>query len=434
MRASGVYAECIRLLLIVALGALVGSRWGQTVAGIAVALFFFACWHLRQAARLLRWLGDEQESAPPESAGIWAVIFDRLYHRQRSARRERERLELASQTIREASSSISDVVLMVDAKGAIIWCNLAANGLLGIAWPVDGGQLLVNLLRNPRFVRYFQRGDYDEPLEMKSPHDSQQVLRFEIKVYGEANRMLLVRDITKISRLEKMRVDFIANVSHELRTPLTVINGYLETLRGFDGEVPPQALDRGLAQMQVQSRRMEALVNDLTTLSRLESEPESAVRQTLDVASLVAQLIDDASGAAQAAKRFHVDVQSGVLLQGQEREIHSAFGNLVNNACKYTAVDGEIRICWRLEQRRAVFEVRDNGEGIDVSHLPRLTERFYRVDRSRSIETGGTGLGLAIVKHVLMRHQAQLEIESTPGEGSVFRCVFPVDRIESRVV
>jgi two-component system phosphate regulon sensor histidine kinase PhoR len=419
-------------------GVLVGGALHRSELFLVLLLGGYGGWHVSQVIRLLRWLQRDAQSrfdaAPPESWGLWALVFNALYQRQRLFRAERERLRTAARTVREIASAMSDAVVMVDAHGSITWCNAVAAALLGLRYPQDKGQLLVNIFRDPDFVQYFQRADFSEALKLRSARNSALYLRIEITEYGPGDRLLLVRDITQVNRLESMRVDFVANVSHELRTPLTVINGYLETLRGMDDDsIPPPILDRALGQMQSQSGRMEALVNDLTTLSRLESQAEAReTGQVIDVSKLVSRLIDEAPGEQGKDKHVYADVAAGCYLLGQQKEIHSAFGNLINNAYKYTGPQGQVFIEWRVEAGRAVFTVRDDGEGIAPEHIPRLTERFYRVDKSRSVNTGGTGLGLAIVKHVLMRHQASLDIESEPGQGSCFRCVFPLHRIQLR--
>ena len=428
---SDVLREATRLAGLALGGGLIGWLLGGVLPGIALALLAYGGWHINQAAKMLAWLARDDDAAPPESAGIWAGLFDRLYHRQRLARQEREELKFAAQTVQEATALMSDAVVMLDDTGGIVWCNAMAARLLGIHGPQDAGQLLVNLFRDPEFVQYWQRGDFSEVLEVQAPRKLSMYLRIEITRFGKGRHMLYARDISKIKRLEKMRVDFIANVSHELRTPLTVINGYLETLRGLEGVDREAIIDRALPQMLAQSARMEALVSDLTMLSRLESVPSPPTRQSIDVVALVAGLIDDLKNTVGRETCFDLNITEGVRLLGQEKEIHSAFGNLLNNACKYSGGGGQITVAWRLEQHGAVFAVSDNGEGISAEHIPRLTERFYRVDKSRSVATGGTGLGLAIVKHVLMRHQARLEIISEPDKGSTFRCVFPSDRLES---
>ncbi len=426
--------EAARVIAFGAAGALVGLLFGQPLAGFTVVLVIYTLWQALQLVRLSQWLGGDTRLDPPESSGLWALVLDNLYHLQKGQRHERERLQAAANYITEGAASLSDGVIMVDALGVIVWCNSATQRLIGVRCPDDKGNLLVNLLREPDFVQYFQRGEFDSTLEIHSPGNLARILRVEITLFGEGSRLVFLSDITKMSRLEKMRVDFIANVSHELRTPLTVINGYLETLRGQEGEVPAHSLQRALGQMQAQSERMQTLVNDITLLSRLESEPErdSGEQQLIDVAALATMLVDDAKCSIGADRHFHLELDSQHWLHGEEKAIHSAFGNLLDNACKYSAPGGNITVRWFVGEQGAVFEVEDDGMGIDAADVPHLSERFYRADKSRSVASGGTGLGLAIVKHALLRHDGGLEIKSQPGVGSLFRCNLPLYRVTAK--
>jgi two-component system phosphate regulon sensor histidine kinase PhoR len=428
--------ELQRFIALGAVGVLLGMLFGQPLAGFTLAILCYLCWQSYQLVRLLQWLGGDTRLEPPESSGLWALVLDKLFHLQKDHRQERDRLTASASYITEGAASLSDGVVMVNAQGVIFWCNNATERLVGVRCPRDKGNLLVNLVREPDFVHYFQGGDFDSPMELHTSTGMSRILRIEITLFGEGNRLVYISDVTKISRLEKMRVDFIANVSHELRTPLTVINGYLETLRGQDGELPADSLQRALAQMQGQSERMLTLVSDITLLSRLESQPEaeSSDEQLIDVAALATMLVDDAKSSIGADRNFFLELESQHLLKGEEKAIHSAFGNLVDNACKYSEPGGTIHIRWLLDEHGGVFEVADDGIGVDAADVPHLTERFYRTDKSRSVASGGTGLGLAIVKHALLRHDGGLEINSQLGEGSVFRCTLPRDRLAEKVV
>ncbi len=428
--------ELLRFIALGAVGVLLGMLFGQPLAGFTLAILCYLCWQSYQLVRLLQWLGGDTRLDPPESSGLWALVLDKLFHLQKDHRQERDRLTASASYITEGAASLSDGVVMVNAQGVIFWCNNATERLVGVRCPRDKGNLLVNLVREPDFVHYFQSGDFDSPMELHTSTGMSRILRIEITLFGEGNRLVYISDVTKISRLEKMRVDFIANVSHELRTPLTVINGYLETLRGQDGPLPADSLQRALAQMQGQSERMLTLVSDITLLSRLESQPEaeSSDEQLIDVAALATMLVDDAKSSIGADRNFFLELESQHLLKGEEKAIHSAFGNLVDNACKYSEPGGTIHIRWLLDEHGGVFEVTDDGIGVDAADVPHLTERFYRTDKSRSVASGGTGLGLAIVKHALLRHDGGLEINSQLGEGSVFRCTLPRDRLAEKVV
>lgn len=423
------FRETVRLLACGLVGVLAGLALQQPVAGFALGVVCYSVWQAGQLTALSRWLSGDKQEMPPEGRGSWAQIFDKLYQLEKAYQAEHEQLLSAVNYMSEGVASLSDGVIMVDEHGVIVWCNNSTEQMVGVRSPQDKGNLLVNLLRDPDFVRYFQRGVFDAGLEMQSPDNSGRLLRVEVTLFGVGNRLVFIRDVTKIRKLEQMRVDFIANVSHELRTPLTVINGYLETLRGEGEDIPPAALQRALGQMQSQSERMLTLVNDITLLSRLESEPDSGKTGGIDVAALATMLVDDAKCSIGAERRFHLQLDRAHGLRGEETAIHSALGNLVDNACKYSNPGDEITIRWYIDQQAGIFEVVDNGVGVDATDIPRLTERFYRADKSRSAASGGTGLGLAIVKHALLRHGAHLEIQSQLGKGSVFRCVFPRYRV-----
>lgn len=425
------YRELGRLGICLGIGIAVGLVAGSALYGTLAASIFYLFWQLAQVYRLVRWLGTDTPEEVPEGRGIWSYAFDRIYRLQKKQARQRQQLQDQADSIRQALSSSSQAVVMVNAHGSIDWCNETAASLLGVRYPEDQGQLIVNLVRDPEFVEFFNGQDYSHGLKLISPVDDVSHLRFELTEFGDGNRLLFARDITRIAQLERMRVDFIANVSHELRTPLTVINGYIENLRTVMAGNNELAL-KALEHMHNQSERMGSLVEDLMWLSKLESVPISNENQQINVAALIAMIVDDQRAAFGEKLSFTVDVPPDTYLMGQEKEIHSAFGNLVSNACKYTPEGGEVNIAWYLSADEAVFEVSDTGVGIPPEHIPRLTERFYRVDKSRSIASGGTGLGLAIVKHVLLRHHAHLEISSTPGKGSTFQCVFPKARLSGR--
>jgi two-component system phosphate regulon sensor histidine kinase PhoR len=321
---------------------------------------------------------------------------------------------------------------MLDSQGNLEWWNRAAETLLGLKTPQDSGQSITNLLRDPRFIDYFERGSYLEPLELPSPINDRRRLQFHITRYGNREHLMLVRDVTRLFQLEQMRKDFVANVSHELRTPLTVIAGYLETLLDNVEDVNPRWL-RALQQMQQQGGRMQNLLNDLLLLAKLEATDYPSDNQPVAVDLLLLSIRGDAQAlSGERMQRISLEADPHLRLKGSEAELRSAFSNLVFNAVKYSPKEGEIRIRWWGDEQGAHFSVQDNGPGIEARHLPRLTERFYRVDSSRASNTGGTGLGLAIVKHVLLRHRARLEIDSSLGKGSTFTCHFPAQQVVRR--
>ncbi len=354
---------------------------------------------------------------------MWGQIFDTIYDMQKTSVAGHERLQALIDYLQASFASMSDAVVMLDAYGNIEWCNDAANTLLGLR-SEDVGTPLLNLLRSPGFLRYYEAEKFALPFEMVSPRNSEIQLSISISFFAERNRLLFARDVTRTYRLEKMRKDFVANVSHELRTPLTVINGYLETFAEHGGENP--RWDRAIAQMLQQSRRMHQLIQDLMLLSRLESLPKTADHQVIHMHSLMDMIREEILAAAKGPRTVVIECDDAITLKGQSAEIRSAFSNLAVNAARYTGDNDTITLRWRQDQGHLVFEVEDTGIGIEPQYIPRLTERFYRVDQSRSLDTGGTGLGLAIVKHVLLRHRGELKIQSVPGKGSIFACYFPL--------
>jgi two-component system phosphate regulon sensor histidine kinase PhoR len=376
-----------------------------------------------QLLRVQKWMA-EPEAEPPEARGIWGDLLDTIYHLQRTDREARERLESTVTYLRDSLAAMRDAVVMVDASGAIQWSNRSAERLLGLQYPRDQGQGILNLLRHPTFHEYFDAGQFVRPLVIPHPSDAERVLQVEVTLFGAGNRLVFVRDITAISRLEQVRRDFVANVSHELRTPLTVISGYLATIQDSLPDLDPR-LQKPLQQMNQQSRRMEALLRDLLWLSKVEDGRQRSEDEEVDMGGLLAELCSDLRLThPEAAIALHVDTHR--RLRGDYKELHSAVSNLLTNAIKYSPGNPIIEVSWREEHDRLRLSVKDHGIGIDPAHHARLTERFYRVDDSRSTATGGTGLGLAIVKHVAASHDAELVIQSVPGRGSTFTLVFPL--------
>ena len=410
-------------LLLAGLGLLLGAPGITVLVGGAAYLL----WHFVQVFRLERWL-DDPEKYPPPDAGVWHAIYHKLWHLARRNVRYRNRLNSVVSRFEQATDAAPDGAVILREQGEIDWLNNAAVDLLGLRRPQDIGHHIANLVRNPAFANYLAAGDFDEPLEMYSPADERLRLQVRIVRYGDDRRLLLVRDVTRLHRLEAMRRDFVANVSHELRSPLTVIMGYLETL-GDETDVP-ESWRRPLTEMSHQARRMHLIVEDLLRLSRIEHDPGGAPRTTVKVGEMLESIAKDALGLRSDPPLIHIEAQNGLTILGDYNELYSAFSNLVFNAVQYTPPDGDIRLRWFSDSRGAHLEVEDSGEGIPAHHIPRLTERFYRVDKARSRKVGGTGLGLAIVKHVLMRHDGALRIQSRLGEGSTFTCDFSETRIE----
>ncbi|GAB4172040.1 MAG: phosphate regulon sensor histidine kinase PhoR [Wenzhouxiangellaceae bacterium] len=404
--------------------------FGGTVAlWLVPALLVVLARHLVQLYRLHRCMLRRGASQLPESWGVWGAIFDEYYRLQRRYRKRKKRLARVIREFRDSTAAMPDGTVVLNSGQRIVWFNAAAVRLLGLAGTRDLGQPIGNLLRRPAFERYLSGGDYERPVEIESPVDFRRTLSVRIVPYGKGQLLMLVRDVTRMKRLESMRRDFVANASHELRSPLTVIAGYLDGMR--EDAALPGVWQGPLAEMQQQCRRMNSLVEDLLELARLETdEPGAPDARPVPMASLIERICADAEAQAEGARHFQLELDAGLALSGVERELFSAVSNLVINAVRYTDPGGHIRIQWQADdQGQAVLEVSDDGIGIEARHLPFITQRFYRVDAARSRAKGGTGLGLAIVKHVLQRHAARLEVESTPGRGSTFRCLFPAERV-----
>lgn len=407
--------------------------WAFTDALTALVLFSVAVTvylltHLYWLHQLLVWFKKPDLSTMPLGGGIWEDVFAAIYHEQRRHSRSQTQLSSALDRFRHAASALPDGVVLLNGNDQIEWCNPPAEMKLGLSMKQDAGQPIVYLVRHTEFIKYLQDQDFSEPIKLKSWRNPEVTLEIQLVPFGANQKLLICRDITQIEKVETMRRDFIANVSHELRTPLTVVGGFLETLNDIDGAVPENTRTY-FNMMQEQTARMRSLIEDLLTLSQLENSQSVPQDSEIDVGNLLNMVLNDAQGLSRGRHQLKLEADPNLNLTGASEELHSAFGNLVSNAIRYTPEGGDILIRWEQRGQEAVFSVTDSGIGIEQQHIDRLTERFYRVDRSRSRETGGTGLGLSIVKHILTRHQARLEIESLPGKGSTFRVVFPRTRI-----
>lgn len=422
--------ELWRLFWLCTLGSALGAIAGSVGLGLAFGLAGCLVYHLSQLRALYRWLTRHPHDEPPAAPGLWGELFDRLYRYQKGQRITQNRLRATLGRIQESSEAMRDSVVMLDRHGDLEWWNSAAAQMLGLKTTQDRGQHITNLLRDPRFVSYFNARQYGEPLTLTSPIDERRILQYQITLYGDDERLVMARDITRLHRLEQMRRDFVANVSHELRTPLTVLAGYLETYADLADQLPPR-LGRSIGQMEAQTTRMQNLVNDLLLLSRLEIDQGGDDHCPIDLSLLLKKVREDALALSKGQHDISVTISSDRQLMGSEQELRSTISNLVFNAVRYTPEGSCIMLSWALSEEGACLAVEDNGDGIDPVHIPRLTERFYRVDKGRSTATGGTGLGLAIVKHVLLRHDGKLQIDSRPGEGARFSCHFPLERLVS---
>ncbi len=412
------------LSLALGLGLIIGYP-AEAVAITAVALLGYSLYQLR---RLHHWLQHPEEETP-DAMGVWGGVFDRMHAVQRENREAQGRLRSSVSYLRDSLGSMRDAAIMVDRDGFIQWSNKAAERLLGLRYPQDGGQALLNLVRMPDFKRYFLGGDFSSPAVVHPEAGEERQFEVEISRFGDGDRLVFVRDVTARARLEQTRRDFVANVSHELRTPLTVIMGYLSTILSQSDELSPR-FTKALQQMDQQASRMEALLKDLLWLSRIESVRQDPLEERVNMCGLLEELRDEIHS-SHPERKLVLELATKQLVNGDYRQLHSAASNLVQNALKYSAPDGAVTITWQESDGQPVLTVKDEGIGIDNVHLPRLTERFYRVDDSRSTATGGTGLGLAIVKHVVASHDAELSIHSQFGRGSAFSIRFP--RAESPV-
>jgi two-component system phosphate regulon sensor histidine kinase PhoR len=411
----------LRVLLFSGAGFGLGWYFGQPwVGGFVAILLVLALW-CYQLWRLQRWLQSSGE-LPRGVYGIWGQTISRIYQRQREAEETRRRLQSTVDYLLESFASMRDGVVIVEASGGIRWCNEAATRMLGLRFPEDTGQAITNLVRYPDFTEYVNASDYSEPLYFAASGETRRHLQVIITRFGDGDSLIFVRDITDLAKTEQMRRDFVGNVSHELRTPLTVITGYLATMLGDVDALPP-AYVKPMQQMEQQARRMENLLNDLLWLSRIESEEREEKLESIDIASMLEELREELSS-THNGRRVDLKIEDRYCVTGDYRQLYSAVSNLLNNAIKYSDAACPITVSWQRRGSDVVLAVRDRGIGIDAHHIPRLTERFYRVDDSRSSSTGGTGLGLAIVKHVAASHGARLEVESKLGGGSTFSLVF----------
>ena len=427
MSALSWWGPLARVSLAVAAAFLGGLLIGQVALAVALVLAVMLVRQLYMLERVRQWLRRDRVDLAPDAGGAWGELIGlvgRLFRRKQY--HKRRMLQLLRE-LRSSTAAIADGVVMLTPAAEILWFNRAAARLLHLRGRTDIGLRVDNLVRRPEFVEYLRSGKYTTPVIVQAGGLSDQYLHFQIVPYGAGQLLLMVRDVTQQARLEEMRKDFVANASHELRSPLTVISGYLETL-SQDESVDPN-LRGPIDAMRRQALRMTAIVHDLLELSRLEAEEGAPTGEPVDVGGLLGRLRSDLLARLNQTRDVQILVDSSDRLLGVEAQLHSAFGNLLENAAKYTAPDGTIAMRWWRDEQGGHLSVRDTGIGIAAAHIPRLTERFYRVDPGRSRASGGSGLGLAIVKHVLQRHGARLQIESEEGKGSTFSCHFPPGRL-----
>jgi len=421
-----IYQDVFRLLGLILVFLIIGALCHEVWLSMLLALGFFLLLQWFSLFRLYRWM-QHPDSEPPELNGIWSGLLHNITRIQISEHRSRKNLLSVISRAQTSVAALEEAVVLIDASSLIEWWNPAAETLLGLK-SGDQGRNILNFCRTPAFIRYYEQGNYSQEIKLPSWINPERYLQCKLTRFGQNDRLLVAYDVTRLHNLELMRKDFVDNASHELRTPLTVLSGYLETFMDQDDMNPRWR--RGFEQMQQQTTRMKNIVNDLLLLSRLESSNSIAERKLIDVPHLLNKIFDDAQAYnSEFRHELNLEIESYRNLLGGEQEITSAFTNLITNAIKYTPKGGIVKVRWYDDNGRSCFAVSDNGIGIDAHHIPRLTERFYRVDSDRSRETGGTGLGLAIVKHVMLRHDGQLKVTSKRGEGSTFICVFDADRL-----
>ncbi|NCI15773.1 phosphate regulon sensor histidine kinase PhoR [Cronobacter muytjensii] len=409
-------------LLLSCIPALVlGAIFGYLAWFLLAAVTGLLIWHFWNLLRLSWWLWVDRSMTPPPGSGSWEPLLYGLHQMQLRNKKRRRELGNLIKRFRSGAESLPDAVVLTTEEGAIFWCNGLAQQLLGLRWPDDNGQNILNLLRYPEFTSYLRGQDFNRPLHLVLNNGRH--LEFRVMPYSEEQLLMVARDVTQMHQLEGARRNFFANVSHELRTPLTVLQGYLEMMHEQTLEGPLR--EKALHTMREQTYRMEGLVKQLLTLSKIEAAPAMQLNETIDVPMMLRVVEREAQTLSHQKHTFTFEVEPQLKVLGNDEQLRSAISNLVYNAVNHTPAGTHITVRWEHTPHGARFSVSDTGPGIAAEHIPRLTERFYRVDKARSRQTGGSGLGLAIVKHALTHHDARLEIESTPGKGTTFSFLLP---------
>ncbi|MGL9720998.1 phosphate regulon sensor histidine kinase PhoR [Symbiopectobacterium sp.] len=400
---------------------LLGLIFGYLPWFMLTAVLVVLGWNYYNQLKLSYWLWVDRSMTPPPGRWSWEPLFYGLYQMQLRNRRRRRELALLIKRFRSGAESLPDGVVITTEEGTIIWCNGLSQHLLSLRWPEDNGQNILNLLRYPEFTQYMRQQDFSRALTLQLINSHH--VEFRVMPYSEGQLLMVVRDITQMHQLEGARRNFFANVSHELRTPLTVLQGYLEMMQ--DDSLDGALRSKALSTMQEQTRRMDGLVKQLLTLSKIEAAAPINLAEKVDVPRMLRILQREAQTLSQDRHEIVFRINDGLSVYGNEEQLHSAFSNLVYNAVNHTPEGTRIEVCWQKITQGAQFQVSDNGPGIAAEHIPRLTERFYRVDKARSRQTGGSGLGLTIVKHALSHHDSRLEILSEPGAGARFMFTLP---------
>jgi len=421
-----------RVIGVVLVGVMLGLMLGNMGWWLALMLFVYLLWQLRNLWELDRWVRFRSVLSPPDFGGPWGeltTVIARIYRRKQF---HKQRVGNLLREFRRLTSGMPDGAVLLGSHNELLWFNQKAERWLGLRRKRDVGIRIENLVRYPAFVQYLERGDYSQSVTVLQAGSPERWLSFHlIRAEGSTQRLLIVRDMTHEMRLEAMRKDFVANASHELRSPLTVVSGYLDALS--DDAQLDRVWQQPVQEMRRQTERMRTLIEGLLQLSRLENSSDFTESQCIDVAGLLALIRKDALTLHERPHEINLNIETDVCLLGSETELQSVFANLISNAVKYTPPEGSVTIRWWRDAEGAHMSVTDTGIGIGAEYLPRLTERFYRVDEGRSRAKGGFGLGLAIVKHALQRHDATLSVVSQLGKGSTFTCHFPPERITTRI-
>ena len=431
--------ELITALLLFLAVSIVGGMTGLFMPLALLLTLSILMRQLFQISRFEKWIRTGGRTKYPRTTGIWEEIYYHVYRIKKNEKKRKKKLGKMVDQFRQSTEALPDAAVVLGANDEIEWANKAAREVFGLQQS-DKGQRIPNLIRFPEFIRYLKSENYSEAVILPSPVNHRITLAVRIVTYGAGLRLLLAQDVTELKRMERMRKDFVANVSHELRTPLTVLKGYLETLQDMDdGESP--LLTTSFQQMQGQTERMQHLVDDLLLLTRLETRQKKT--ECVNIPALLIQICKEAETlnckasapapylhpVGNVPARIELALETDKHITGEEQELRSAFTNLLGNALKYSPEDSVVKVRWYRSNDSIVLDVEDQGEGIAATDIPRVTERFYRSEVKRVKKVGGTGLGLAIVKHVLMRHDAKLNIVSELGKGSCFSCHFPVKRV-----
>lgn len=419
-----------RITSIIIVSGFIGYFFDQTFLFVSLVSIGLLAWHYNHLFKLINWLWQGKSIAPPQASGLWGRIYDGLYRRIRKQRLKQKLLNERIRKFRDGAEALPDAALVLSTELTILWGNKKASQLLGVRWPEDVGQRIDNLIRFPEFIKYLDSGNYDSPCLILSPINNDLQLELRMMAYGSDQILLLARDISKIQRLEEMRRDFVANVSHELKTPLTVVRGYVEMVQVSGSALEPH-WQKAFTTIETQVSRMDRLVEQLLVLSRVENNVEDDSHQQVDFSRLILTIVEDVQWLNQDKNHtINDNISPDIKIRGNEHELKSACMNLISNAIAYTPAKGVIDVTLRNDGNKIRFSVKDNGPGIKPEDVNRLTERFFRVDKSRSRNTGGSGLGLAIVKHVLNHHNAELSIESEWHKGSEFIIYFPTEITE----